>query len=124
MADIYETHISVDRIVTALDCGLAINPNGVKMQMEGGTLFSPSATLHEAITVDEGKIQQTNFDSYHMLRLPHAPLLETYIIPSDRPPGCMGEVAIPGPPASVANAVFAATGKRLRKLPLGMEEAS
>ena len=116
------TQIRVDRIVTALDCGQVINPNGLRAQIEGGTLQSLSAALKEEITIKDGKIQQQNFNSYQLLRLPDAPVLETYIVPSDRAPGGIGEAAMPLPPASVANAVFAATGKRLRKMPFRLEE--
>jgi isoquinoline 1-oxidoreductase beta subunit len=118
------SHIRVDRIITALDCGQAINPNGVTAQIEGGTLFALSAALNERITVKDGRIQQQNFDAYQLLRLPDAPHLETYLVSSDRPPGGIGEAAMPGPPASVANAVFAATGKRLRKLPFRLAEVT
>jgi isoquinoline 1-oxidoreductase beta subunit len=110
--------IRVDRIVTALDCGQPINPNGVKAQIEGGTLLGLSAALREEITVADGKIQQENFNSYNVLRMPDVPALETYVVSSNRDPGGIGEAASPLPAPSIANAVFAATGKRLRKLPL------
>jgi isoquinoline 1-oxidoreductase beta subunit len=103
---IKNNRIHVNRIVTALDCGQAVNPNGVKAQIEGGTLFGLSAALKEAITVKDGAIQQQNFDSYDLLRMPDAPHLETYILPSDRPPGGIGEAGVPPVAASVANAVF------------------
>jgi isoquinoline 1-oxidoreductase subunit beta len=114
--------IRVNRIVTALDCGQAVNPNGVRAQIEGGTLFALSAALKEAITVKDGTIQQQNFNDYELLRLPDAPDLETFLLPSQRPPGGIGEAAVPGVAASVANAVFAATGKRMRKLPFRLDE--
>ena len=114
--------IRVNRIVTALDCGQAVNPNGVRAQIEGGTLFALSAALKEAITVKDGTIQQQNFNDYQLLRLPDAPDLEIFLLPSQRPPGGIGEAAVPGVAASVANAIFAATGKRLRKLPFNLEE--
>lgn len=116
--------IRVDRIVTALDCGQAINPNGLKAQIEGGTLQTLSAALKEEITIKDGKVQQQNFDTYKLLRLPEAPVLETYILPSERNPGGIGEAAMPLAPASVANAVFAATGKRLKKMPFRLQEVS
>jgi len=119
------TNIRVDRVVTALDCGQAINPNGIKAQIEGGTIQALSAALKEEITIKDGKIQQQNFDSYQLLRMPDVPfVLETYIVPSNREPGGIGEAAMPLPPASVANAVFAATGKRLRKMPFRLQEVT
>jgi len=118
------SNIRVDRIVTALDCGQAINPNGIKAQIEGGTIQSLSAALYEEITVKNGRIQQQNFDTYQLIRIPAAPVLETYIVPSNREPGGIGEAAMPLPPASVANAVFAATGKRLRKMPFRLQEVT
>ena len=78
------TNIRVDRVVTALDCGQAINPNGIKAQIEGGTIQALSAALYEEITVKDGQIQQHNFDTYQLLRIPAAPVLETYIVPSGR----------------------------------------
>lgn len=114
--------LRVDRMVTAIDCGQTVNPNGVKAQIEGGTLLGLSAALHEEITVVDGKIQQDNFNSYSVLRMPEVPMLETYIVPSDRDPGGIGEAASPLPAPSVANAVFAATGKRLKKLPFRLDE--
>ena len=116
------TKIRVDRVVTALDCGQAINPNGIKAQIEGGTIQALSAALYEEITVKDGRVQQQNFDTYQLLRMPAAPSLETYIVSSDRPPGGIGEAAMPLAPASVANAVFAATGRRLRKMPFRLKE--
>ena len=118
------TNIRVDRVVTALDCGQAINPNGIKAQIEGGTIQALSAALYEEITVKDGRIQQQNFDTYQLLRMPAAPSLETYIVLSARPPGGIGEAAMPLAPASVANAVFAATGKRLRKMPFRLKEVT
>jgi isoquinoline 1-oxidoreductase beta subunit len=102
----------------------AINPNGIKAQIEGGTIQSLSAALYEEITVKDGRIQQQNFDTYQLLRMPAAPLLETYIVPGARPPGGIGEAAMPLAPASVANAVFAASGKRLRKMPFRLKEVT
>jgi isoquinoline 1-oxidoreductase subunit beta len=111
----------IDRIVTVVDCGQVININGLKAQIEGGILFGLSGVLKEKITVKGGAIQQQNFNTYDLLRISDAPQLETYISESNRPPGGMGEppVALVGP--SVGNAIFAATGKRLRKLPFKLE---
>ena len=116
-------NIRVDRVVTAVDPGLVINRNGIRAQIEGAVLMGLSATLKERITVKDGMIQQQNFNSYELLRMPDAPQLETYLVEGDRPPGGIGEppLALIGP--SVGNAIFAASGKRLRKLPFRFDEA-
>jgi isoquinoline 1-oxidoreductase subunit beta len=114
--------IRVNRMVTVVDCGQAINPNGVKAQIEGATIFALSAVLKEQITVKNGVVQQKNFNSYELLRLPEAPELETFLIDNHCDPGGIGEAGVPLVGASVANAVFAACGKRLRKFPLRITE--
>jgi isoquinoline 1-oxidoreductase beta subunit len=116
-------NIRVDRVVTAVDPGLVINRNGIRAQIEGAVLMGLSATLKERITVKDGMIQQQNFNSYELLRMPDVPQLETYLVEGDRPPGGIGEppLALIGP--SVGNAIFAASGKRLRKLPFRFDEA-
>jgi isoquinoline 1-oxidoreductase beta subunit len=115
-------NIRVDRVVTAVDPGLVINSNGIRAQIEGAVLMGLSATLKERITVKNGMIQQQNFNSYELLRMPDAPQLETYLVEGGRPPGGIGEppLALIGP--SVGNAIFAATRKRLRKLPFRLDE--
>ncbi len=115
-------HLKVDRVVTVVDPGRVINMNGIRAQIEGAILMGLSATLKEKITVKNGMIQQQNFNSYDVLRIPDAPHLETHLVEGGRPPGGIGEppLALIGP--SVANAIFAATGKRLRKLPLQLDE--
>jgi isoquinoline 1-oxidoreductase subunit beta len=116
--------LKVDRVVTVVDPGLVINMNGIRAQIEGAILMGLSATLKERITVSDGMVQQQNFNSYDVLRMPDAPRLETHVIQSGRPPGGIGEppLALIGP--SVANAIFSASGKRLRKLPLQLYEVS
>lgn len=116
--------IQVDRVITAVDPGRVINMNGIRAQIEGGVLMGLSAALKERITVKNGMIQQQNFNSYDLLRMPDAPQLETYLVEGGRPPGGIGEppLALIGP--SVGNAIFAATGKRLRKLPFQLDEVS
>jgi isoquinoline 1-oxidoreductase beta subunit len=117
-------NIRIDRVVTVVDPGTVINMNGIRAQIEGAILMGLSATLKERITVKEGMIQQQNFNSYDLLRIPDAPQLETYLAEGGRPPGGIGEppLALIGP--SVGNAIFAATGKRLRKLPFQLDEVS
>lgn len=117
-------NLHVDRVVTVVDPGRVINLNGIRAQIEGAVLMGLSAALKERITVKDGMIQQQNFNSYDLLRMPDAPQLETYLVEGGRPPGGIGEppLALIGP--SVGNAIFAATGKRLRKLPFQLDEAS
>jgi isoquinoline 1-oxidoreductase beta subunit len=114
--------LRVERIVTVVDPGQVINMNGIRAQIEGGILFGLSAVLKERITVKDGSIQQQNFNAYDLLRIPDAPDLETYVVESARGAGGIGEppVALVGP--SVGNAIFAATGKRLRKLPFQLDQ--
>jgi isoquinoline 1-oxidoreductase subunit beta len=114
--------IHVDRVITVVDPGRVINMNGIRAQIEGAILMGLSAALKERITVKDGMIQQQNFNSYDLLRMPDTPQLETYLVEGGRPPGGIGEppLALIGP--SVGNAIFAATGKRLRKLPLQLDE--
>jgi isoquinoline 1-oxidoreductase beta subunit len=119
-----DSKLRVDRVITVVDPGRVINMNGIRAQIEGAVLMGLSATLKERITVKNGMIQQQNFNSYEVLRMPDAPHLETYLVESGRPPGGIGEppLALIGP--SVGNAIFAATGKRLRKLPFNLDEVS
>ena len=111
--------LSVDRVVCAVDCGLAINPDVIKAQMEGGIGFGLSAILHSEITFDGGKVVQGNFDAYPALRINEMPKIEVHIVPSTAAPTGVGEPGVPPLGPAVANAVFAATGKRIRKLPFG-----
>jgi isoquinoline 1-oxidoreductase beta subunit len=115
-------NIRVDRVVTAVDPGLVINSNGIRAQIEGAVLMGLSAALKERITVKDGMIQQQNFNSYELLRLPDAPRLETYLVEGGRPPGGIGEPPLALIAPSVGNAIFAATQKRLRKLPFRFDE--
>jgi isoquinoline 1-oxidoreductase beta subunit len=110
--------IRVHRVVCALDCGIAVNPNIIAQQMESAVIFGLSAALLGAITVKQGRIEQGNFDTYPVLRIDQAPQVETIIVPSMAPPQGIGEPGTPVIAPAVANAVFALTGQRLRSLPL------
>jgi RNA polymerase sigma-70 factor, ECF subfamily len=114
----------VDRVVSVVDCGQVLNSSGVKAQIEGGCTMGLSAALREAITIRNGVAQEQNFNSYHLLRMPDAPTFETYLADSNREPGGIGELGITLAAPIVANAVFAATGKRLKRLPFRLDEAS
>ncbi len=110
--------ITVHRVVVAVDCGIAVNPAGVEAQAEGGTLDGLGAALFGKITAHRGRIDQSNFHDYRMLRMRDAPPVEVHIVTSQAPPSGMGEIAVPTIAPAVANALFSATGKRVRELPL------
>jgi isoquinoline 1-oxidoreductase beta subunit len=110
--------IRVHRVVCAIDCGIAVNPNLVAQQMESAVLFGLSAALAGEITVRDGRIEQSNFGDYPVLRIDRAPLVETLIMPSAQAPEGVGEPGTPPIAPAVASAVFALTGQRLRSLPL------
>ncbi len=110
--------IAVDRVVCAVDCGIAINPDIIQAQMEGGIGFGLSAALYGAITFKEGQVEQSNFHDYPLLRLGEMPVVEVHIVPSTEPPTGVGEPGVPPIAPAVANALFAASGQRLRQLPL------
>jgi len=110
--------IKVDRVVCAVDCGIPINPDIIAAQMEGGIGFGLSAALYGAITFKEGRVEQSNFNDYRVLRINEMPKIEVHIVPSGEPPSGVGEPAVAPIGPAVANALFAATGKRVRVLPL------
>jgi len=110
--------VRVTRVVSAIDCGRIVNPDTVKAQVEGGTIFGLTAALYGDITLKNGKIEQANFDTYQMLRIDEAPVIETHLVDSSEEPGGIGEPGTASIAPAVVNAVFAATGKRLRKLPI------
>jgi len=113
---------SVDRVVCAVDCGIAVNPDQIGAQMEGGIGFALSAALHSAITFRDGRVEQSNFHDYPLLRISEMPRIEVHIAPSQAAPTGVGEPGVPPLAPAVANALFAATGKRLRKLPFETAE--
>ncbi|WP_085033161.1 xanthine dehydrogenase family protein molybdopterin-binding subunit [Ensifer aridi] len=114
--------VRVTRIVTAVDCGLTVNPDTIAAQMEGGALYGLTAALYGAITLKDGRVEQSNFDNYLPLRIEEAPHVATHIVPSAEPPGGIGEAATAAVFPAVTNAIFAATGKRLRTLPIDTNE--
>jgi isoquinoline 1-oxidoreductase subunit beta len=111
--------VRVHRVVCAVDCGQAVNPDTIIAQMEGGIVFGATAALWNEITIDKGRVQQTNFGDYRMMRINEAPKVEVHIVNSHDEPGGIGEPGTAGIAPALANAVFAATGKRIRKLPIG-----
>ncbi len=114
--------VRVARIVTAVDCGLTVNPDTIAAQMEGGALYGLTAALYGAITLRQGRVEQSNFDSYLPLRIDEAPHVETHIVRSAEAPGGIGEAATSAVFPAVTNAIFAATGKRVRTLPINADE--
>jgi len=115
-------NIQVDRIVAVVDCGQVVNPNGVRSQVEGAIVYGLSAVLKGEITIANGQVQQKNFNSYDIVRMPESPRIEIHLMENHLDPGGIGEAGLPLVGPAVANAVFAATGKRLRKLPLRFSE--
>ncbi|MGA8268542.1 MAG: xanthine dehydrogenase family protein molybdopterin-binding subunit, partial [Candidatus Acidiferrales bacterium] len=110
--------VRVHRVVCAVDCGLVINPDTVKAQMEGGIIFGLTAALKTEITLKDGRVEQGNFNDYPMLRMHESPEIEVYIVPSTEHPTGVGEPGVPPAAPALANAIFAATGKRIRRLPI------
>jgi isoquinoline 1-oxidoreductase beta subunit len=108
----------IERCICVSDVGQPVNPAGVQAQLEGGTVDGISTALGLEITVENGRIQQSNFDGYPLLRMPDAPRVETHVMPSTLTPCGAGEMGIPGAAPALANAIHAATGERLRRLPL------
>ncbi|OLB42715.1 MAG: hypothetical protein AUI04_04260 [Candidatus Rokubacteria bacterium 13_2_20CM_2_64_8] len=113
--------LRVHKLVCAIDCGIAVNPDQVRAQMEGGAVYAMTG-LFDQITLDKGRVQQSNFHDYPMLRIAEAPVVETHIVDSGEAPGGLGEPGVPPVAPSICNAVFALTGKRIRTLPIRPED--
>lgn len=107
----------VDRVVCAVDCGLAINPDVIRAQMEGGIGFGLAAALHSAVTLKDGAVEQSNFHDFQVLRMNEMPTVEVHILPSTEQPTGVGEPGVPPLAPALANALHAAVGVRLRTLP-------
>ncbi len=128
MAQVAEVEVSNDgavrvrRVVCAVDCGTVVNPDTVQAQIQSAIIFGITAALYGEITLKDGRVEQTNFDSYQILRMNEAPTIEVHIVQSSEPPGGMGEPGTSAIVPAVTNAIFAATGKRLRKLPIDAEQ--
>ena len=130
MAQVAEVAVSKDgelrvqRVVCAVDCGMVVNPDTVKAQIEGGIIFGISAALFGEITIKNGRVEQTNFGDYRPLRINEAPVIEVYVVQSAEAPGGIGEPGTAAVAPAITNALFAATGKRIRKLPVADQLAS
>ena len=114
--------LKVHRVVCAVDCGHVVNPSGVEQQIQSGIVYGLSAAMKGEITIDRGRVQQANFHQYDVLRIDEMPVVEVYLVPSQAAPGGIGEASVPPIAAAVGNAIFAATGKRVRKLPMRVED--
>jgi isoquinoline 1-oxidoreductase subunit beta len=114
--------VRVHRVVAAIDPGWIINPNTIQAQVESSIVYGLTATFYGEITIKNGRVEQNHFFDYPMLRIQEMPEIEVYIVPSTETPGGVGEPAVPPISSAVVNAIFAATGKRIRKLPLRPEE--
>jgi len=112
--------VVVHRVTCVVDCGIAVNPAGVVQQMRGGIVYGLSAALRGRITIERGRVEQTNFHQYEPLRIDEMPVVDVHIVPSEASPGGIGEVGTPAIAPAVTNALFRATGKRIRSLPISL----
>ena len=128
MAHVAEVEVAKDgevrvrRVVCAMDCGTVVNPNTAQAQIQSGIIFGVTAALYGEITLKNGRVEQGNFNDYPVLRMNEMPKVEVHIVQSSEKPGGIGEPGTPPIAPAVANAIFAATGKRLRKLPFDTAE--
>ena len=123
MAEVVEVSLAddgmpkVERVVCAVDCGIAINPDVIRAQMEGGIGYGLGAALHDEIVLEKGRVKQSNFHNYRSLRMREMPQVEVHIVPSTEPPTGVGEPGVPPIAPAVANAFAALTGRRVYRLP-------
>jgi len=129
MAQVAEVEVAKDgavrvrRVVCAVDCGTVVNPNTVQAQIQSGIIFGLTAALRGQITLKDGRVVQSNFHDYQMLRMNETPAIEVYIVKSGEAPGGMGETGTSAAAPALTNAIFAATGKRIRRLPVADQAA-
>jgi isoquinoline 1-oxidoreductase beta subunit len=119
---ITQGRLRVHKVVCVVDCGRVVNPDGVLQQLEGGLVYGLSAAFRGNITIDRGRVRESNFHDYQPLRLSEMPAIEAHVVPSTAAPGGMGEVTTPAIAPAVGNAIFAATGTRIRRLPFSLEK--
>ena len=111
--------VRVHRVVCTADCGIVVNPDTVQAQIEGAIVYGLTAALYGEITIDHGRVAQSNFTDYRMLALAEMPTVEVHLVRSDAAPSGVGEAGLPPIAPAVCNAIFAGTGKRIRRLPIG-----
>jgi isoquinoline 1-oxidoreductase beta subunit len=127
VAEVAEVSVSpsgkpqIHRVVCAIDCGPVVNPDTVRAQMESGIIFGLTAALYGEITLEKGRVRQSNFNDYRMLPINETPAIEVHIVPSEEPLGGVGEPGVPPIAPAVGNAIFAAVGRRIRRLPIQRE---
>ena len=114
--------IKLESALAVVDCGLIINKSGALNQLEGGIIDGLSAAINQAIHIENGKAKEGNFDDYKLMRMKDAPRVEVHLVDSDESPEGLGEMTLPPVAAALSNAVFAATGKRIRKLPINLSD--
>jgi len=112
----------IQRLIYAVDCGRPVNPDGIRAQVEGAAIYGLSAAMHDAITIKGGAVEQTNFHQYKMPKIADAPKTEIHIVASTEEPTGIGEPGLPVVAASVCNAIYALTKKRVRRLPIRKED--
>jgi isoquinoline 1-oxidoreductase beta subunit len=110
--------VQLRRVTSVVDTGIAVNPDTIKAQLEGGLIFGLTAALYGEITIDKGRVQQSNFHDYRMLRIDQTPKIEVHVVKSGEPPGGIGETGVNAGPPALRNAIYAATGVALRRLPI------
>ncbi len=113
--------VAVNRVVCAVDCGMVVNPDTIEAQIQGGIIFGITAALYSEVTIKDGRVEQSNFTDYRILRIDQTPPIEVHIVKSSEAPGGIGEPGTAALAPALSNAIFAATGKRLRQLPVGRQ---
>ena len=116
--------VKVEKVIGVVDCGLVINRSGALNQLEGGIIDGLSSALNQAIHIENGRAKEGNFDTYKLLRMKDAPEVEVHLVESDENPEGLGEMTLPPVAAAVCNAIYSATGKRIRKLPVNLSDKS
>ena len=117
-----ENGIKIDRVITAIDCGIAVNPDNVKAQCEGSVVMGLTAAIKDPIRFENGRVLTSNFHDYRLMRIHEMPIIETHILPSEENPTGTGEPALPSVAPALANAIFNLTGQRIRTLPMDLSK--